>query len=185
MFGKIVNSLEEGIISLLMVAMTLVVFLSVVQRFLFHTGYVWTDELVLHLSAWMVLFGASYGVKVGSHIGVDVLVRLLPPAGRRIVTLVAVACCLVYCGLFIKGAWVYLVKMHRIGIDLEDIAIPKYVAHSILLIGFVLLAYRFAQIGWQVYKGDADGFRHVDEARDALEQLVEEDRAKDAEAARR
>lgn len=184
MIGKIINSLEEGVLSLLLVAMTLIVFVSVVQRFIFQTGFVWTDELVLHLSAWMVLFGASYGVKVGAHIGVDVIVRLLKPGGRRVVTLVAIACCLVYCALFIDGAWVYLNKMYRIGINLEDIEIPKYIAHSILLIGFVLLAIRFAQIGWRVIKGEADGFRHVDEAREALELLVEKDQARDAEARR-
>ena len=36
------------------------------------------------MSAWFVLLGVSYGLKVGAHIGVDAVVRLFPPVGRRI-----------------------------------------------------------------------------------------------------
>jgi C4-dicarboxylate transporter DctQ subunit len=73
--------------------------------------------------------------------------------------------------VFIQGAWVYLEKMVKIGIHLEDIPIPKYAAHSILLFGFVLLAIRFLQLGWAVFKGDADGFRLADEAKEALDEV--------------
>ena len=171
MIAKAINNLEEGIISLLLVTMTLLVFFEVVLRFGFGIGFLWVEELTLHLSAWMVLFGASYGIKVGSHIGVDAVVRLLPSQGRRIITLVALALCLVYCGLFIEGAWVYLSKVYNIGIELEDLPIPKYVGHSILLFGFILLAIRFLQLGWKVIKGDADGFGLTDEAKEALEEF--------------
>lgn len=185
MFARILNGLEEGIISLLLVAMTLLVFVEVVLRFGYSFGYsfgvstsffLWVEELTLHMSAWMVLFGASYGVKVGSHIGVDAVVRLLSPGVRRMATLVAIGLCLVYCGLFMYGAWVYLDKIQRIGIELEDIAIQKWIAHSILFIGFVLLGIRFLQLGWLVFKGEVDGFRHADEAKEALSHLEEERR---------
>jgi len=170
MFGRIIQNLEEGILSLLLVSMTLLVFMEVVLRFGFGIGFLWVEELTLHLSAWLVLYGASYGVKVGSHIGVDAIVRLLSTNVRRIVTLIALVLCLVYCGLFIEGAWVYLEKVHKIGIEMEDLPIPKYVAHSILLIGFILLAFRFLQLGWKVLTGQIDGFNLADEAKDALEE---------------
>lgn len=177
MLSQITNRLEEGIISLLLVVMTLLVFVEVVLRFGFHVGFLWSDELTLHLSAWLVLFGASYGVKVGSHIGVDAVVRLLPERGRRVVTLIALVLCLIYCGLFIEGAWVYLAKVYQIKIELEDLPVQKYVAHSILLFGFILLAFRFVQLGWKVIKGEADGFRHADEAQEALAALEKERQA--------
>lgn len=171
MWTRIIDGLEEGVISLLLVTMTLLVFFEVVLRYGFGVGFMWVQELTLHMSAWLVLFGASYGVKVGSHIGVDAIVRLLTPKVRRIVTLVAIALCLVYCAVFIQGAWVYLSKMVKIGIHLEDIPIPKYVAHSILLFGFILLLIRFLQLGWAVFKGDVDGFRLADEAKEALDEI--------------
>ena len=171
MIARFVTHLEEGIVSLLLVVMTLVVFVEVVLRFGFSTGMIWSDEFVLHLSAWMVLLGASYGVKVGSHIGVDAVVRLLPTAAKRAVTLVAILLCLIYCWLFIQGSWVYLHKVYRIGLQLEDLPVEKWVAHSILLIGFVLLAIRFVFLGVHVLQGKSDTFGFADEAKEALETL--------------
>ena len=142
MFVRILNSLEESIIALLLASMTLLVFVEVVMRFGFGVGVMWAQELTLHLSAWMVLFGVSYGIKVGSHIGVDALVRVLPSMARRVIGGIAIAACLFYTGLFIKGSWVYLAKMYKIGIELDDMPIPKWIAHSILLIGMVLMAIR-------------------------------------------
>jgi TRAP-type C4-dicarboxylate transport system, small permease component len=73
-----INKLEEGIISLLLASMTLLVFVEVVMRFGFNIGLMWAQELTLLLSGWLVMFGVSYGIKVGSHIGVDALVKLFP-----------------------------------------------------------------------------------------------------------
>lgn len=171
MIARFLTHLEEGIVSLLLVIMTIVVFVEVVLRFGFSMGMVWTDEFVLHLNAWMVLLGASYGVKVGSHIGVDAVVRLLSSSVRRIVTLVGIGLCLVYCWLFIEGSWVYLSKVYRIGIELEDLPVTKWLAHSILLIGFLLLALRFILLGWHVLQGKSDSFGFADEAKEALETL--------------
>ena len=114
----------------------------VILRFGFGTGLSWGQEGTLHLSVWFVLFGASYGIKVGSHIGVDAFVRLFRPLGQRIITAVALILSLVYCGLSLYGSWVYLEKMHMIGIELEDIPVSAWAAHSILLIGFALLSIR-------------------------------------------
>ncbi len=175
MVRSFINQLEEGIISLLLAAMTLLVFVEVVLRFGFSTGLIWAQELTLHLSAWMVLFGASYGLKVGSHLGVDAFVRVLNSKWRRIVTIVAVTASLMYCALFIKGAYVYLAKMYKIGIELEDLPVPKWAAHSILIIGFIMLAYRLLQLLWQLIKGRTDSFGMVDEAKESLS-LAEEAR---------
>ncbi|QJT08805.1 TRAP transporter small permease [Oceanidesulfovibrio marinus] len=186
MFRRFMNELEEGIISLLLASMTLLVFVEVVLRFGFNTGLLWAQELTLLLSAWMVLFGVSYGVKVGSHIGVDAVVRLLPPKTKRIVSAIACVLALIYCGLFLKGSYVYLAKMHLIGIELEDIPIPKWVGHSILIFGFLLLAFRILELLWRIIQGKAEGFSLHDEARDArgmYEGKRMEDDAENGEAA--
>ncbi len=166
---NLVTHIEEAILSLLLLAMTLLVFAEVVARFGFNAGIHWAQEVTLLLSAWFVLFGASYGVKVGAHIGVDVFVKMLPAGVHRGVTLIAVALCLFYCGLFLYGSWIYLAKMKMIGIELEDLPIPKWTVMTILVIGFALLAIRFLQLGWKVLKGEADGFHFADEAEESME----------------
>ena len=87
--------------------------------------------------------------------------------------MIAVCACLFYCILFIEGAWVYLSKMHMIGIELDDLPIPKWIAHSILLIGMVLIAWRLLQLLMAIITGKADGFKLADEAKESMH-LVEE-----------
>jgi C4-dicarboxylate transporter DctQ subunit len=176
MFFRILNGIEEAVIALLLAVMTLLVFIEVVLRFGFGIGMMWAQELTLHISAWMVLFGVSYGIKAGSHIGVDAFVKILPPLARRIVSGVAISACLFYCGLFIEGSWVYLAKMHQIGIELDDMPIPKSIAHSILLIGMVLIAIRLGMLLWGVFTGRTEGFMLADEAKESMH-LAEETKA--------
>lgn len=169
MVRNLVTKLEEGFLSLLLVSMTLLVFAEVVARFGFNAGIHWAQEVTLLLAAWFVLFGASYGVKVGAHIGVDVFVKMFPHNTHRFITLVAIGLCLVYCGLFLYGSWIYLSKMKMIGIELEDLPVPKWIPMTILVIGFVMLIIRFLQLGWKVVKDEAEGFHFADEAEESME----------------
>lgn len=169
MFMRIINRAEEAVICILLVLTTLLVFLDVVMRFGFNTGFMWTQELTLHMSAWFVLFGASYGLKVGSHIGMDAFVKLFSRTGRRVLTTIAAVLAIIYCGLIFYGSWIYLKKMKMIGIDLEDIPIPAWLAHGMLLVGFAFLIIRLLIILIAVITGKADGFKHADEAKESME----------------
>lgn len=173
MFMRIMNRAEEAIISILLVSTTLLVVMDVVMRFGFNKGFLWSQELTLNLGAWLVLFGASYGLKVGSHIGMDAFVKLFPPFGRRIFTSIGAVLSLIYCYLILYGSWVYLAKVKSIGLEMEDLPMPVWIAQSILFIGYIFLAIRLCIIFWAVITGKADGFKHADEAKDSLE-LVED-----------
>ncbi len=173
MFLRVLNKVEEAIICLMLISTTGLVFMDVVMRFGFNSGFIWSQELTLHMSAWFVLFGCSYGIKQGSHIGVDAFVKLLPPLGRRFLTTIGCLLALAYCGLVIYGGWVYLAKMRTIGLQLEDLPIETWVARSILIVGFIFITIRILILLWSVIRGKADVFRHADEARESME-LVEE-----------
>ena len=105
--GQIVNELEETAIAIILGAMTIITFVNVVMRYVFNASLIWGLELTLALFAWLVLFGMSYAVKVTAHLGVDAIINILPQRSRRILALIAAACCLVYVFLLMKGAWDY------------------------------------------------------------------------------
>jgi C4-dicarboxylate transporter DctQ subunit len=169
MFMRIINRAEEAIICILLVAVTLLVFADVVMRFGFNTGLMWSQELTLHMSAWFVLFGASYGLKVGSHIGMDAFVKLFPANGRRLLTGLGTILALIYCYLVLYGSWIYLAKMKKIGITMEDLPIPVWIANGMLFVGFVFLTVRLLILFWGVITGKTDSFKHADEAKESLE----------------
>jgi len=177
---NVLAALEEGIISLLLASMTLLVFVEVLFRFVLHRGIAWAQELTLLLSGWMVLFGVSYGIKVGSHIGVDALVKILPAKARRMVSVVAVVLCLTYCGLFLVGGWAYIAKLMRVNVYLEDIHVPKWVASSVILIGMGLLALRLLELLAALVRGEAEGFELLDEVKESV-YLAHEEKPKELE----
>ncbi|BHH83013.1 TRAP transporter small permease [Desulforhopalus sp. 52FAK] len=179
MFMRIMNRTEEAVICILLVLTTLIVFLDVVMRFGFNTGFMWSQELTLHMSAWFVLFGASYGLKVGSHIGMDAFIKLFPRTARRCLSSIAAILAIVYCSLIFYGSWIYLKKMKMIGIDLEDLPIPTWIAHGMLLFGFGFLIIRLLIILWSIITDKADGFKHADEAKESMA-LAEEIEAEEA-----
>src|SRR3954449_3025702 len=88
MLLRILDRLEEILISTLMGAATVLIFLAVVHRFgtgvpflypyLIHIHVAWTQELCIYMFIWMAKFGAAYGVRTGIHVGVDVLINQLP-----------------------------------------------------------------------------------------------------------
>lgn len=165
---RILNRLEEGIIALLLAIMALVTFFQVVLRYVFRSGLIWGMELTLYAFAWLVLFGMSYGVKQGIHIGVDVYVKALAPARRRIVGLVAGLLCILYAAIALVGAWNYFFRMYRLDIYADDLAIKRWKLLIILPLGFAMLLCRLVQSAIRIWAGKEAGFRLGDEGGEAI-----------------
>lgn len=172
-FNKLIDRAEEGLIAFLLTVMTLISFTQVVARYVFNYSFVWALEVVTFLFAWLIFLGMSYGVRVGGHIGVDALVKSLPPAKARAVGVVATLLCMLYAAIVFVGGWIYVDKMVEIGIMAQDIPIPQWVPRLVLPIGFGLLFIRFAQV---LYKLIAGKEVHLlgDEVEDALKLRADE-----------
>lgn len=100
------DRIEETLIAFILGVMTLITFANVVVRQM-DGNILWALEATVFLFGWMVLLGASYAVKKGAHLGVDAVINLLPPAGRRVLALISVAVCIAFTFLMLKGAWDY------------------------------------------------------------------------------
>lgn len=174
MIGNFINRLEEALVAFLLAAMTIVTFIQVVLRYVFNAGFVWALELTIFLFAWLVLIGMSYGVRVGSHIGVDLLVKNLPPIQAKIVGLISILLCM-FSGVMAVGGYQDIDLLLLIGIEAEDLPIPLWIPKLILPIGFLLLFVRFAQAGWNLLTGKGTGLHLADEADEAIESLSSKD----------
>jgi len=165
--------LEEGLVIFLMAAMTLVTFMQVVARYVFNYSFVWALELTGVMFAWLIFIGMSYGVRVGAHIGVDIVVKSLGPRAARVVGSLAAALCIVYALIVTWGGYQYVSKMHDVGILMQDMPVQQWIPRLVIPLGFALLAFRFAQVLWRLATGQ-EVHMLVDEAKDALK-LKEDD----------
>ncbi|MEO7854284.1 MAG: TRAP transporter small permease [Rubrivivax sp.] len=165
---KWLDKFEEWVVVIMLAAMTLLTFSQVVMRYVFNAGFGWALEMTSIFFAMMIFVGISYGVRVGAHIGVDALVKLMPSGLRRATSVLVVLLCLVYAGLVIYGSLVYVGKMREVGVELEDLPVPIWVVRSILTFGYTLLAFRFTQVLWALLSGRSDSLHLGDEVAEAM-----------------
>lgn len=158
---------EEGLITFLLAAMTLVTFMQVVARYVFNYSFVWALELTGVMFAWLIFVGMSYGVRVGAHIGVDAVVKAVGPSTARTMSVVAALLCIVYAVIVTVGGFQYVSKMHEVGILMQDMPVQQWIPRAILPVGFALLAFRFVQVLMRLLSGK-EAHLLGDEAKDAL-----------------
>lgn len=188
--GRVVNEIEETLIAVILGLMTLVAFANVVARYVFNSNLLWALETTVFLFAWLVLIGVSYVVKIGGHLGVDAVVRLIPPGPRKIVTLFAALCCIVYAALLLYGSWEYWSPFigKQAWYEVNDIRmpdwlrfiepilnegepyekLPRFIPYAALPIGMALLLFRFLQATWAIWTGKAELLIASHEAEDMV-----------------
>ena len=70
-------------VAALLAGMVVLVFANVVLRYAFGSGITVSEELARWFFVWMVFLGAIVGLREHAHLGVDTLLRVLGPTGRR------------------------------------------------------------------------------------------------------
>jgi TRAP-type transport system small permease protein len=61
-------------------AMVAVVSLQVLFRYFLNLSLDWADEVGRLTFVWAAFLGVPHGVKIGAHVGIDFVAKLLPPA---------------------------------------------------------------------------------------------------------
>ena len=181
---RILDRLEEVLIASLMAGATLLIFVSVVQRFAAGTSWLypyasgldltWAQELCIFMFIWMAKFGAAYGVRTGIHVGVDVLVRTLRPARQRAVVLFSL---LVGAGFTAAvGTMGARFVWGLVGTDqtTPDLEWPSWIIYLCIPLGSYLMCFRFLQVAWAFARGGElphHAHGHVEGVEDVAEAL--------------
>ena len=194
-FGRVIDTIEETSIALCLALMTIITFANVIARYVFNSNILWALEVTVFLFAWLVLMGASYGVKKHIHIGVDVVIQMVSPKTRRIMALLAVTACLAFSILLLIGSWNYWYPFatDRAWLETEDIPmpeilrfiepwlnegeayekLPRMIPYAALPLGMALLTLRFVQLAWRVWRGELDSIIASHEAEEVMEEAAQ------------
>jgi C4-dicarboxylate transporter DctQ subunit len=193
--GRVIDNIEETSIAVCLALMTIITFANVIARYVFSDNILWALELTVFLFAWLVLMGASYGVKKHIHIGVDVVIQMVSPKTRRILALLAVTACLAFSVMLLIGSWDYWYPFatERAWLETEDIPmpevlrflegwlnegeayekVPRMIPYAALPLGMALLTLRFIQVAWRVWRGELDSIIASHEAEEAMEEAAQ------------
>lgn len=95
----------EYLIAMFMAGMVVLVFGNVLLRYGFNSGITLSEELSRWLFVWMTFLGAIVAVRSHEHLGTDMLVGRLGPAGKKICMGLSQLLMLLCFYLLFKGAY--------------------------------------------------------------------------------
>lgn len=149
---RIGRAAEDAALVVLLGSMVLLAVLQIILRQFFDTGIVWADELIKIIVLWLAMVGSIAAARDNRHIRIDVLSHVLPDKlvalTRVIVDIFAAAVCVVIA----YQAWRYL----QLEIEWQEtvlVGLPAWMAHAIVPLAFLLIAYRFVvSLAAEVYQ---------------------------------
>src|SRR5580692_9974080 len=161
MLLRILDRLEEILIATMIGGATLVIFLSVVQRFAvgFPPLYPiasrfdmdWAQELCIFMFIWMAKFGAAYGVRTGIHVGVDVLIKRLNDHWRKGVILFGLLGGALFTAIVGTMGAKFVFELMNTDQVSPDLEIPSWIVYGCIPLGSYLMCFRFLQVCWHYF----------------------------------
>ena len=97
--------LLEVVMVLCIGTMLVMVFGNVVLRIFFNTGIDLSEEIPRFAFVWMTFLGAIVGMRKRAHLGVDVVVKMLPVWGQKVCWALSQAIMLVCCVYIVYGTY--------------------------------------------------------------------------------
>jgi len=165
-----IDLFEKTLITVGMAAGTLLLFSNVVLRYVFDSGITWVLEVVQYIFAWVVLVGAAHGVKVGIHLGIDILVEKFSPTIQRRISLLAAALSIFFVATILVYSIQYTIKVYNWGDLTLDLQIPQWIPYLAIPIGLSLMLYHLIRVTWKIWIGEILHI-HASEASKALSEV--------------
>jgi len=151
-------------------------------------GMTWSLAVTTTLFAWMIFVGVAYCVRIGAHIGVDLLVRLFPERLQRVFGVLACLIFIGYAGLLMVSSftWLQSLMVNNVGAeDLDVFGIKEWHVALVEPIGMALVVARLVEVLINILRGKQLGLEQSNEASDALslmERHLEDSKAADSTA---
>lgn len=149
--GDQFQTLAEWAIGAALAVMSVLVFGNAVGRYLFSSGFASSEELARVLFVWVVFLGAVIGVRERSHIGMDILVRMMPRPAQKACLVICNVLILYALWLLIDGSWTQ--TLIGMGSKMPVTGLPTAVMASAGLVAGIAMAVFFALDLWRVLTG--------------------------------
>lgn len=85
-----INEVIKKICFLLLVAMTVIIVIQVFYRYVIGSSLSWSEEIARYIFIWIIMLGASTGVKESFHVAVTAFIGWLPENIRSIISTINV-----------------------------------------------------------------------------------------------
>ena len=135
--GKYLSNAAENLLFVLFAVMVVIVFINVIARYVFDNSITASEELARYAFVWASFLGAVFALNDDGHIGVDMVVKKLPPALRKVVLVFANLCVLTLAGVCVWYG--YVLSESSFGWPSPATGIPYGVVSLIIPITFAAM----------------------------------------------
>lgn len=147
---SLLQKIETGILSGLLISMILMAVLQIALRNLFDSGILWGDELIRVLVLWIGLMGAMVASRDNHHICIDVISRYLPNQIKKMTTLLIAVFTSFICALMAYFSFGF-VMMEKTGGFIAFADIPAWVCESIIPVSFAIISLRYLLLSFTFF----------------------------------
>lgn len=132
--------IEENILILLLIILTITVFLQVICRYVFKIPFLWGQEVAIFCFSWIVILSAANATINKEHFIIEYFLDKINPTGRKIVNLINYTLMLIYSILMlVKGLEYAIMGLKRASIYFE---IPQFWTYiSLPISGLIMIVF--------------------------------------------
>ena len=88
-FLDVLEKVEKAILAVTVGIMVIIIAYQVIMRYIFAHANSWSEELARYLFIYDVMIGAAIAIRRNSHLQIDILINLMKPKVRTILTIIA------------------------------------------------------------------------------------------------
>jgi len=141
---EMIAKIQGFLCVLLFIALTVVVVLQVITRYVFHTPLLWSEEVARFLFFCVVLMGASISVKNERHFKIQIFdaSKIRNTYCRRVLQFAPSVCVLLFSIFLIIVGWRYFL-MSKLRTGTNSHINMQYVFGAIPIAGATMMIYSF------------------------------------------
>lgn len=158
-FFRFLTRIENVVMAAFLLAALAIGAAQIVLRYVFNTGFVWSEGAVVVLTIWGSLFGASQAITRGLHVRIEFIADNLSEPWRRAADVLANVTSAAYVGVLCWCGVLYVQFLNRINAISIDLELSEWLIYLIVPISMALFLIRYLReilMAWKGRAGRAD-----------------------------
>lgn len=149
---KLDQNLEKWLMFLLLAAMTVILGVQVLFRFLLNNSLTWSEELARFIFIWSTFLSIGFCLKERISLKIDTLISMFPKKVQAILLIFTDSVMTAFFLYMIPSAWDFAYASVLNGQTSPACGIPMYFVQGSIFVGFALAAFRSIQCIWKNIK---------------------------------
>ena len=134
-----ITKVEEFVLCVITVVVTAITFINVLSRYVFHSNFAWSEELVINVFILMIMLGCALCTRDGSMITLSLIFDNVGIMGKKVLTVIDTVVNLIFYGILIYTGFDKVADQISTGKETFSLGWPEWVFTILLPIGSIFL----------------------------------------------